>query len=382
MNKKINSMIALALTASMLTGCVKTAVPTDTTSTYYTSAVETSMTETTATSSSETTTGTSETEDTEAGPRQKKEGHYKFKDHVYPKYMDELMGKKIHEAYDNYIDAVLAGEDYFECADEHTYDWMTGQCAYACYPVIARYTGSNYGGSFKDGKGKIRYDIPKEELKQKIEEFKKIVEDILNEVLEDDYSDFEKALALYIYFSENYTYDYYAMENYTNDQVWGYRVFIEKQGICQEFSIAYSYLLLQAGVDATVMSGNRAYDSQGHQWSYVTINGKYYQIDPTYVLGSGNSLAYFMMDDAQRTEEDTYVPAECTLCNHYGRENIKNFKRDKKYDCTDDSYKELWKGYFESIDTEKNILTYTVRETDDTSKTLTFDYGALESGQP
>lgn len=378
MKKMINSMIALALTASMLTGCVKTAIPTDTTSTYYTSAVETSMTETTATSSSETTTDTSETEDTEAGPRQKKEGHYKFKDHVYPKYMDELMGEKIHEAYDNYIDAVLAGEDYFECADQETYDWMTGQCAYACYPVIARYTGTAYGGSFKDGKGKIRYDIPKDELKKKIEDFKVLIEDILNETLEDDYSDFEKALALYIYFADNYTYDYDAADTFLSDQLWGYRVFTEKTGICQEFSIAYSYLLLQAGVDATVMSGNRSYDKMGHQWSYATINGKYYQIDPTYVLGSGYSLAYFLMDDAQRTEQDTYVPAKCILCNHYGEEGKKNFKRDKKYDCTDTSYKEIWKGSFYSFDPDKNILYYLTYNDYGDPVSNTFDYGALE----
>lgn len=375
MNKKINSIIGLTLAISLLTGCTATTTTTDTTATYYTSAIETSETTAATTTSSETT----ETEPTESTPRAKKEGHYKFKDHVYPKYMDELMGKKIHEAYDNYIDAVLAGEDYFDCADQHTYDWMIGQCAYACHPVIARFTGTCYGDGYKNGKGKIRYDLPKEEVKQKIEEFKVLIEGILNETLEDDYSDFEKALALYLYFDENYTYDYYAMENFTDDQLWGYRVFTEKQGICQEFSIAYSFLLLQAGVDATVMSGNRSYDSQGHQWSYVTINGKYYQIDPTYVLGSGGSLAYFMMDDAKRTEEDTYVPAECTLCNHYGKENIKKFKRDKKYDCTDDSYKEIWKGYFDSIDTDKNILTYRAWDADNTFDTYTFDYGALES---
>ena len=381
MSRFIKTVLCITLSAAILTGCAKASVSEDTSATSGTSSAATDATsassESTTTSASETT--TSSTEETS---HVKQEGHYKFKDHVYPKYMDEMMGKKIHEAYDNYIDAVLAGEDYFECADQNTYDWMLGQCAYACHPVIARFTGTCYGDGYKNGKGKIRYDLPKEEVKQKIEEFKVLIEGILNETLEDDYSDFEKALALYIYFDENYTYDYYAMENYTDDQLWGYRVFMEKQGICQEFSIAYSFLLLQAGVDATVMKGNRSYDNQGHQWSYVTINGKYYQIDPTYVIGSGNSLAYFMMDDAQRTEEDTYVPANCTLCNHYGRENIKNFKRDKKYDCTDDSYKDLWRGFYESIDTEKNILSYTVWETDDTCKTYTFDYGALESGQP
>ncbi|MBO4460398.1 MAG: transglutaminase domain-containing protein [Clostridiales bacterium] len=372
--KKIESIISIALIASLVTGCSVTSTPTDTTATYYTSAIETIETSTAAESSE-----TSETEPTESTPRAKKEGHYKFKDHVFPEYMDEMMGKKIHEAYDNYIDAVLAGEDYFDCADQQTYDWMIGQCAYACYPVIARYTGTAYADGFKNGKGMIRYDLPKDELKQKIEEFKTMIEGILNETLEDDYSDFEKALALYIYFADNYTYDYYAADNFLDSDLWAYRVFTEKTGICQEFSVAYSYLLLQAGVDATVMSGRRSYDQASHQWSYATINGKYYQIDPTYVIGNGYTLFYFLMDDNQRTEADTYVPANSILCNAYATETKKGFKRDSKYDCTDTSYQEIWKGNFDSMDTDNNILRYFTWDEDFNPVYHTFDYGALEN---
>ena len=134
------------------------------------------------------------------------------------------------------------------------------------------------------------------------------------------------------------------------DYLSSYRVLTTGTGICQEFSVAYSYLLLQAGVDASTMSGHRSYDGASHQWSYVRINGNNYHIDPTYVIGDCDSLEYFMMTDEQRT------------LNGYGREEYviaSNFSQDHPhpdYVADDDTFRPLWDKYFETFFHETHTI--------------------------
>ncbi len=175
-----------------------------------------------------------------------------------------------------------------------------------------------------------------------------MIEGMLNEIFEDDYSDFEKCLALYVYFSDHYQYDwdtYSKMYDEYVDYTSCSRFFRTGIGICHEISSAYSYLLLQAGVQATTMSGTRAYDLSGHQWSYVRINGKEYHIDPTYVLGTGGALRYFMMTDAKREEEDSYDPATFYAVSHYSQDHPH-----PAYVADDDTFSPLWEYDFESFD--------------------------------
>ena len=130
-----------------------------------------------------------------------------------------------------------------------------------------------------------------------------------------------------------------------------YRFFETGIGICHEISSAYSYLLLQAGVQATTMSGTRAYDLAGHQWSYVRINGKEYHIDPTYVLGTGGTLRYFMMTDEKREEEDSYDPSTFYAVSHYSQDHPH-----PAYVADDETFAPLWEYEFESFDHETHTV--------------------------
>ena len=242
------------------------------------------------------------------------QSHYVCQPKVCSVYMEEVFGKDMCDAWYNLVDAVMAGEDTFACKDQHTYDWMMGQFPEHCLPIMKELIDLAWDRehSVINGVASFTYLVSPEEAKARIEEFGQQIEDMLNEIFEDDWSDFEKALALYIFFSDHYVYDYETyMKMYEEyvDYTSCYRFFQTGIGICHEISSAYSYLLLQAGVQATTMSGNRAYDEAGHQWSFVRINGKNYHIDPTYALGTGGDLCYFMMTDAQREAEDCYDPA-------------------------------------------------------------------------
>lgn len=305
------------------------------------------------------------------------QSHYVFQPKVCSVYMEEVFGKDMCDAWYNLVDAVMAGEDTFACKDQHTYDWMMGQFPEHCLPIMKELIDLAWDRehSVINGVASFTYLVPPEEAKARIEEFGQQIEDMLNEIFEDDWSDFEKALALYIYFSDHYVYDYETyMKMYEEyvDYTSCYRFFQTGIGICHEISSAYSYLLLQAGVQATTMSGNRAYDEAGHQWSFVRINGKNYHIDPTYALGTGGDLCYFMMTDAQREAEDCYAPATFYAVSHYSRENPH-----PDYTADDETFRPLWDLSYEAFNHE----THTVcgqKQSDYGERTnYTFDYSGM-----
>ena len=190
-----------------------------------------------------------------------RQSSYVFQPKVCSAYMEEVFGKAMCETWFHLVDAVMAGEDTFACPDQYTYDWVMGQFPTRCFPVLTELIDFAYDRehSVIDGVASFTYLVPREEAARRIGEFARQVEGILNDVLEDDYSDFEKALALYDYFSRNYHYDYETEQKmYTIfvDYTTTYRLFATGTGICFEIARAYSYLLMQAGVDASTVMGN------------------------------------------------------------------------------------------------------------------------------
>ena len=352
MKRRLINLISVALVSCSVAGCSVTAAGKTAANTEAPQAVVTTA------------------ETTEATTTTEARGHFEFKPVVISSIFREMMGEDMYEAYCNYVKAVQNGEDSFKVKDEETYDWMIGQFPSMLQPLYFDYTGSNFGGAFKNGQATFKYKIPKEELAAKEKDFEKTVTGILNENLRDDYSDFEKALALYIYISNNCTYDQEFMDKLNGDpslEASSYKFITEKRGICSECSTAYSYLLLQSGVDATVAGGIGA-DGVSHGWSYVTINGKNYHVDPTYVMGSENNLSYFMMTDSQRESEGGFKKKETTVACHY-----KGNHNGDKYDASDNFFAPLWGGHLTSWDHEKKLIYYT----DINGEAATFDYSSI-----
>lgn len=349
MKRRLINLISVIVMSCFVAGCAVTAPETE---------------QQPATSQSVTTTEVTTEATTEA------RGHYEFKPVVISSIFRGIMGEDMCTAYNNYVHAVMNGEDYFDCKDTETYDWMIGQFPSQLHPLYFEYTESFYADAWKNGRAKFQYKIPKEELAAKEKDFEKLVTDILNENLRDDYSDFEKALALYLYISNNYSYDYDSYSKMNDDPFMhfsAYRFLTGKTGICSECAVAYSYLLLQSGVDATVAGGTGT-DGEGHEWSYVTINGKNYHIDPTFAMNTPNGLNYFMMNDAKRESENGYTKKKTSIGCHY-REDYNG----EKYDASDDFFAPLWGGTFKSWDRKKKIIYYD----DADGNPKTFDYSSV-----
>ncbi|MBR0082177.1 MAG: hypothetical protein IJP98_05515 [Clostridia bacterium] len=294
--------------------------------------------------------------------------HYTFRPLVCSVYLEEIFGKDMCDAWANLVAAVMAGEDTFACKDQHTYDWVMGQFPERCFPVLTELIDYAWDRehSVIDGVASFTYLVPREEAAARIAEFAAQIEGILNEVLEDDYSDLEKALALYDYFARTYEYDYetyWKMYEAYVDYTSSYRFFQTGIGICHEISSAYSYLLMQAGVEATIMMGS------DHQWSYVRINGQNYHIDPTFVLDSDRSLSYFLMTDEQR-EYNGYGKEEYVIVSNYSQDHPH-----PDYVADDDTFRPLWDKNFETFfhDTH-TILCRDMSEDDCTWSYFEFDY--------
>ncbi|MBO7451498.1 MAG: transglutaminase domain-containing protein [Clostridiales bacterium] len=363
MKRMIRTTAASLALILLLGGCSKT---TDINTTEATStSVETTSTETTV----ETIEITTETTETEP----EKSNSFKYDIYATSPMYDEVMGEDMAQAYQNMLHAIMNGETEFECADQNTYDWMTGQYAFSYCPVLYEHMIEE---GYSDGVGYVSLDISYEEFYQELDEFGVLVEDVLNEVFEEDYTDFEKALALYIYFSEcgNFTYDYEAAnaDEYldTNSIL---KVLETRYGICGDFSTTYSFLLAQVGVDAGTIGGIRSSDKAPHGWSIIRLNGKCYQIDPTYALGYDGWMAYFMMDTDQRENEDGYMRDDYTYVNNYTQYGPVEYDVSEFY-CEDDKYSVLWDKTVCDFDPE----TKTMYCTDFYCDPIEIDYSELE----
>lgn len=269
-------------------------------------------------------------------------GHYVFQPKVCSVYLEEVFGKTMCETWYNLVDAVMAGKDTFACPDQHTYDWVMGQFPERCFPVLTELIDYAWDRehSVRNGVASFTYLVPVDEAAARIEAFGTMIEGILNRVLEDDYSDMEKALALYAYFSRTYAYDYDTFAKMSDayvDYTSAYRFFTTGMGICHEISSAYSYLLMQAGVEATIMMGS------DHQWSYVRIHGHNYHIDPTFAINNQGSLSFFMMTDQQR-EATGYGKEEYVIASNYAQDHAH-----PDYVADDPFFQDLWDTSFEAF---------------------------------
>lgn len=304
-------------------------------------------------------------------PTPEPQPRFEFQPKVCSVYMKEIFGEAMCEAWYNLVDAVMAGEDTFACPDKNTYDWIMGQFPDQCFPVLNELIDYPWDRdhAVADGVATITWLVPKEEAAERIAEFAEQVEDILNEVLEYDYTELEKALALYVYFSRTYVYDwdtYYVDLETPVDYTSTYRLFKTGIGICREVAPAYSYLLMQVGVDATVMMGS------AHEWSYIRINGHDYHVDPTYVLSEPDKLVYFMMTDEQR-ESSGFSRDEFVITSNYSQDHPH-----PDYKADDDFFAPVWDYRAESFSHDEKILRCWKYTESSEQEYFDFDYSEFD----
>ena len=293
---KSKKIIGLILTASFLLTACNNVKPDQT----GTSSTETSHTaEKIVFTESEPETSATETK-----------GKFEFTPHVYSAHLAKTVDQDKWDALYSLCDALRAGETTFKCASQDAYNWATDITVLCCtFPAAGlqiEAKSSDGSPAFENGTGKFTYKTSVEEWLKREADFEAMIVDIINSTVETDDTDYEKALKLYLYIANNYTYEHQVVEwdNYI------YKTFMKKTGQCINFGSAYAYLLLQVGVDA---EGVGTTEGMNHAWTYVTINGKGYHIDSTWALKSERPgteyvyMDYFLMSDAERNYDGCLI---------------------------------------------------------------------------
>ena len=119
--------------------------------------------------------------------------------------------------------------------------------------------------------------------------------DVLNSIISDSMTDYEKVLSIYDWINANTVYDYYALtsEAYAQTSIdkWGHYytaiesatllpvyylegVFMTGYAVCDGFSKAFSLLCNMEGIDALRIVGT--VNGEGHAWNKVEIDNKWY----------------------------------------------------------------------------------------------------------
>ncbi|MBR2524754.1 MAG: transglutaminase domain-containing protein [Clostridiales bacterium] len=298
---------------------------------------------------------------------------FEFQPKVTTSFAYDVYGQEKIEVWNRLVDAVMAGEDTFVCASKADYLWVVGEFPDRYFPVlyeIIKSPDDYLAFEYEGDNAPILYKVPKEEAQQMIAEFEDKVESIINENIRPEYSDFEKALALYRYFAHTYTYDYDTFAKIENEEpvsyTSAYRLLSTDNGICSEISKAYSYLLIQLGVDATTISNGR------HEWSLIKLGDNYYHVDPTFVLEDWDNLIWFLMTDDKRCDEGGY--------NFDGFEYVGLFSPEfpPVYPATDDTYSELWGYHLESFDPETKTMRVRVDDDSGNPQYQEIDYSSYE----
>ena len=290
-------------------------------------------------------------------------GHAEFKRHICSRMNTEYYGEAKEQALFNLIDAMYAGEDSFECADRGAYAWGTGRFTTWFWPVAVQCIEADFDSGnqecWKDGRGYIKYTRPIEEVQKIIKDFEETVCGILDESVSDDYTDFEKALGLYEYITQHWTYDYELYSHIDDPSWWSrgnlYRCTTERLGICWEIAGVYNYLLGQLGVETEEQEGWNTNSKESHAWTIIMLDGKPYHIDATWGLANGGMtpLAYFLFTDAKRADRD-YFPIDAFTM--VGTDEV-NRKTRPEYSATDTRYEALWNGRYIGMDrVNKNVI--------------------------
>lgn len=154
------------------------------------------------------------------------------------------------------------------------------------------------------------YDI---EQRQKMEkEIDQEVESCLSGMGEKS-GDYEKILYVFEYIVDTVEYD---ADSSDNQNI--YSVFVGKRSVCAGYSKATQYLLEQAGVFCTYVTGTTT-GGESHAWNLVKCDGNYYYVDTTWgdpvflakeqeIDNNYVSYDYMCCDDEQL--QKTHIPDE------------------------------------------------------------------------
>ncbi|MBQ9791570.1 MAG: InlB B-repeat-containing protein, partial [Clostridia bacterium] len=197
--------------------------------------------------------------------------------------------------------------------------------------------------------------------------------EVLNSIIYEEMTDYEKALAIFDWISLNTVYNYTSPYTYQSLGFNGYSdipsyylegVFINGYSVCDGFSKAFSLLCNMEGIEAIRIVGEAGSvgDMGGHAWNKVIIDGECYVVDITWTEIIRSSTTenltheYFMVSDEYIAET------------HIAHPNRSKFALDK-YNASNN-----YKTYYENVMYTYNSNTFDHVITSDSEFKSILDY--------
>jgi len=165
---------------------------------------------------------------------------------------------------------------------------------------------------------------------------------VLNEIIKDDMTDYQKALAIFEWICLNTVYDYSDAETqfkyygiyYTENPAYYLEgVFLTGIAVCDGYSKAYSLMCNMEGIDCVRIVGSVTSGTTTglHAWNKVKVNEKYYAVDITWTeLVSSNhevlSHKYFMIADSSFPAGRTEWQARTKFSNFVALEDYRYYE--------------------------------------------------------
>ncbi len=154
----------------------------------------------------------------------------------------------------------------------------------------------------------IEYRFDEQNHKKELQYMDKRLNEILETNVKEDYTDFERIMAIYTYVSSNFKYDSsYDVES--NEKIDIYDFIKNGYGVCHSYARTCKFLIYQYGINTYEA---RAYSPDGkpHEWFLAQIDDEWYHFDPTYENNDTNGLGlkYFAMSDERRFNNGGFLP--------------------------------------------------------------------------
>lgn len=163
-----------------------------------------------------------------------------------------------------------------------------------------------------NGLGKINIKVNKLYSEERINTLKEKVNQIYDELITDDMSDYQKIKTIHDYIIDNTKYDIEKakdLDNGTNNSPYSsdtaYGVLMEGYGICSGYTDAMALFLDKMGIM------NYKISSENHVWNYVYINGSWLHLDLTWddpVINTGEERInhdYFLITTNELLDKKT-----------------------------------------------------------------------------
>ena len=160
---------------------------------------------------------------------------------------------------------------------------------------------------------KVTYLTTKEQEEYINNELTKIV----NSIITNDMSDFDKIKTINKYIVDRYAYD----DSLVSNNV--YSALTTGKTICQGYAMTAYKMLNLAGIENKIIIGDL--DGVAHGWNLVKLNGKWYHLDVTNNDVANNK--YFLKNDkALRNDGFTWEANDYPICDENYEEGSNNYE--------------------------------------------------------